>query len=122
MKIYAIDHVQIAIPPHSEDIARGFYGEILGLREIPKSARLLARGGIWFERDNLKLHLGVDPNFYPAQKAHPGLLVEDLEELVRRCEQSGYPIEIGEGLDRFCQVYVNDPFGNRIEFLESIDL
>jgi SAM-dependent methyltransferase len=129
MKVYAIDHIQIAIPPHSEELARVFYGGILGLREIPKPDRLLERGGIWFERDNLKLHLGVvrvasalpNPNFLPAQKAHPGLLVEDLDELVRRCDRSGYAVEIGEGFDRFRQVYVNDPFGNRIEFLEMND-
>lgn len=120
MKVYAIDHIQIAIPPNSEDLARVFYGEILGLREIPKPDNLASRGGVWFQQDDLKLHLGVDFNFCPAKKAHPGLLVEYLDELVDRCKKSGYAIKISEDFDNYRQVYVTDPFGNRLEFLELI--
>jgi catechol 2,3-dioxygenase-like lactoylglutathione lyase family enzyme len=121
MKVYAIDHIQLAIPPNSEDLARLFYGEILGLREQPKPKHLVNRGGIWFEQEDLKLHLGIDRNFCPAKKAHPGLLVEDLDELVSRCEKSGYMVEAGESVESYRQVYVTDPFGNRIELLEAIN-
>jgi hypothetical protein len=86
MRVYGIEHVQLAIPPNSEDLARMFYGEILGLSEKQKPEHLAQRGGVWFEQGDLKLHLGVDSNFCPAQKAHPGLLVEDLDELMRRCD------------------------------------
>ncbi len=120
MKVYAIDHVQLAIPPNSEDLARIFYGEILGLREKPKPEHLAKRGGVWFEQGDLKLHLGVDGNFCPATKAHPGLLVEDLDELISRCEASGNKIVVGEGMESYRQVYVIDPFGNRLELLEFI--
>jgi catechol 2,3-dioxygenase-like lactoylglutathione lyase family enzyme len=120
MKVYAIDHVQLAIPPNSEDLARIFYREILGLREKPKPEHLAQRGGVWFEQGDLKLHLGVDRNFCPATKAHPGLLVEDLDELVSRCEATGYKIVVGEGVKSYRQVYVIDPFGNRLELLEFI--
>jgi catechol 2,3-dioxygenase-like lactoylglutathione lyase family enzyme len=120
MKVYAVDHVQLAIPPDSENLARVFYGEILGLKEKPKPGHLVKRGGVWFEQDDLKLHLGVDRNFCPAQKAHPGLLVEDLDELVSRCKKFGYRVVVGEGVENYRQVYVTDPFGNRIELMESI--
>jgi catechol 2,3-dioxygenase-like lactoylglutathione lyase family enzyme len=120
MKVYAIDHIQLAIPPNSEDLARVFYGEILGLTEQPKPEHLVKNGGVWFERDDLKLHLGVDLSFRPAQKAHPGLLVEDLDELIDRCKRSGYRVVGGEGVEHYRQVYVTDPFGNRIELMESI--
>jgi catechol 2,3-dioxygenase-like lactoylglutathione lyase family enzyme len=120
MKVYAIDHIQLAIPPNSEDLARIFYGEILGLREKPKPEHLAQRGGVWFEQGDLKLHLGVDGNFCPATKAHPGLLVEDLDELINRCEASGNRIVVGEGMESYRQVYVIDPFGNRLELLEFI--
>jgi catechol 2,3-dioxygenase-like lactoylglutathione lyase family enzyme len=116
MRVYAIDHVQLAIPPHSEDLAIIFYGEILGLSEKPKPEHLVQRGGVWFEQSDLKLHLGVvrvasalpNRNFCPATKAHPGLLVEDLDELVRRCEAAGSRIAIGEGVKSYYQVYATD--------------
>lgn len=120
MKVYAIDHVQLAIPPDSEDLARVFYGEILGLKEKLKPEHLVKRGGVWFEQDDLKLHLGVDCNFCPAKKAHPGLLVEDLDELVSRCKKSEYRVMVGKGVENYRQVYLTDPFGNRIELMESI--
>jgi catechol 2,3-dioxygenase-like lactoylglutathione lyase family enzyme len=120
MKVYAIDHVQLSIPPDSEDLARAFYGGVLGLQEKPKPEHLVQRGGVWFEQDDLKLHLGVDRNFRPAKKAHPGLLVEDLERLVSRCQKAGYGVVVGEGIENYRQVYVTDPFGNRIELMESI--
>jgi catechol 2,3-dioxygenase-like lactoylglutathione lyase family enzyme len=118
MRVYAIDHVQLAMPPNSEALARRFYGDMLGLREKPKPEHLAQRGGVWFEQGDLKLHLGVDRNFCPATKAHPGLLVEDLDELIRRCEAAGYRIIVGEGVESYRQVYVIDPFGNRLELLE----
>jgi catechol 2,3-dioxygenase-like lactoylglutathione lyase family enzyme len=76
MRVYGIHHVQLAIPPNSEDLARMFYGGILGLREQPKSEHLVQHGGIWFEQGELKLHLGVERHFCPATKAHPGLLLK----------------------------------------------
>jgi catechol 2,3-dioxygenase-like lactoylglutathione lyase family enzyme len=120
MRVYGIDHVQLAIPPQSEDLARMFYGEILGLNEQPKPEHLAQRGGVWFEQGDLKLHLGVDLNFCPATKAHPGLLVEDLNELIRRCEAAGYKVVVGEGVKSYRQAYTIDPFGNRLELLEFI--
>jgi catechol 2,3-dioxygenase-like lactoylglutathione lyase family enzyme len=65
-----------------------------------------------------RVHLGVNLNFCPSQKFHPGLLVEDLDELVSRCEQFGYEIATGKGFESYRQVYVTDPFGNRLELLE----
>jgi catechol 2,3-dioxygenase-like lactoylglutathione lyase family enzyme len=120
MRVYAIDHIQLAIPPNSEDLARLFYGEIFGLREKSKPEHLVQQGGVWFEQGELKLHLGVDRNFRPATKAHPGLLVEDLDELVSRYEAAGYESVLVEEVKGYRQVYVTDPFGNRLELLEFI--
>jgi catechol 2,3-dioxygenase-like lactoylglutathione lyase family enzyme len=120
MKVYAVEHVQLAIPPNGENLARVFYGDILGLKEKPKPEHLAQYGGVWFEQYDLRLHLGIDYNFSPSKKSHPGLLVEDLDELVSRCEQSGYEIATGKGLGSYRQVYVTDPFGNRLELLERI--
>jgi len=114
----AIHHVQLAMPRGEEDRARAFYADLLGLAEIPKAASLAERGGLWFRIGTLELHLGIEDDFRPAKKAHPGLLVDDLASLVTRLEAAGYatrPDHLLEGYDR---AYVNDPFGNRIELLE----
>jgi catechol 2,3-dioxygenase-like lactoylglutathione lyase family enzyme len=119
MRILAIDHVQLAMPPDEEQKARDFYTGVLGLDEIPKPESLARRGGLWFEKAALKIHLGVERDFRPAKKAHPALLIEGLEELISRCEQGGYEAVPGEAINGYRRVYVSDPFGNRIELMEA---
>ena len=82
MPIDRIDHVQLAMPPGGEDLAVAFYEGLLGIRQVRKPPHLAVRGGCWFEDDDVKVHLGVDPDFRPARKAHPALLVTDLPALV----------------------------------------
>ncbi|MDE3206099.1 MAG: VOC family protein [Acidobacteriota bacterium] len=118
MKVCAVDHVQLAMPSGDEDRARWFYAELLGIDEKPKPAKLAARGGCWFERGPLKIHLGVEQDFRPARKAHPALLVEDLPSLVDKLVAAGVEIRDDEPLEGYRRVYVDDPFGNRIELLE----
>ena len=118
MPIVGVDHVQIAMPAGRETEARAFYAELLGIPEVAKPRALAARGGAWFERGNLKIHLGVDRDFRPAQKAHPGLLVTGLDSLVERLRAAGYAVVDDEPLAGYVRVYVNDPFGNRLELME----
>ncbi|HVP29266.1 MAG TPA: VOC family protein [Myxococcota bacterium] len=119
MRIVGIEHVQLAMPAGGEERAREFYAGVLGIRETPKPPHLAARGGVWFEDDRLKIHLGVDREFVPARKAHPALLVEGLGALVERLRGQGYAVE-AEPLAGFLRVYVHDPFGNRIELMEPV--
>jgi catechol 2,3-dioxygenase-like lactoylglutathione lyase family enzyme len=116
--VRSIDHVQLAMPAGGEDLARRFYGELLALPESPKPDHLATRGGCWFESPTVKLHLGVDADFRPAKKAHPALLVDGLATLVRQLRDAGVDIVDNEPLPGFDRVYVQDPFGNRIELLE----
>lgn len=118
MKVYAIDHVQLAMPAGQEEKARAFYGGVLGLVETPKPPHLVKRGGVWFEEGGLKIHLGVDKDFRPAKKAHPALIVEDIEGLAERCRSAGHEVVHDEPLEGYDRVYVSDPFGNRIELME----
>src|SRR5687768_4793748 len=110
--IVAVDHVQLALPPGREDDARAFYAGLLGLPEQEKPAALAARGGAWFERGSVKLHLGVEADFRPARKAHPALVVRGLRALVARLAAAGVTIteDPMPGHDR---VFIADPFGNR---------
>ena len=118
MTIIGINHVQLAMPRGQEATARKFYGELLGLPEKEKPAHLALRGGLWFERDNLRVHLGVEESFRPARKAHPGFEVRGLPALVQRLQAAGKRIVDDEPIAGYERVFVDDPFGNRIELLE----
>jgi len=118
MRVQRIEHVQLAMPLGGEPLARTFYGELLGIPETPKPLHLAARGGCWFEDGDLKVHLGVEPDFRPARKAHPALLVTDLPGLRSVLAAAGVDIVEDEPLDGVDRVYVSDPFGNRLELME----
>jgi catechol 2,3-dioxygenase-like lactoylglutathione lyase family enzyme len=119
MPVLHLDHVQLAMPPGGEDRARTFYSDLLGLPEREKPAILAGRGGVWFERGELKLHLGIEKDFRAAKKAHPGLQVEGLAELLAQLRAAGCSVSEAELIDG-CRLraFVDDPFGNRIELLE----
>ncbi|MEM7337428.1 MAG: glyoxalase [Actinomycetota bacterium] len=113
-----IDHVQLAMPSGREDDARAFYQGLLDIPEHPKPPHLAVRGGCWFERGALKIHLGVDADFVPARKAHPALIVVGLPMLLARLQAAGVTVRDDEPLDGYHRAYVDDPFGNRIELME----
>lgn len=118
MSIVRIDHVQLAMPPGGEVEAVAFYDALLGIPRVAKPPHLEARGGCWFEDGDLKLHLGVEADFRPARTAHPALVVEDLPSLVQRLAGHGVAVRGDEPLDGYERVYVDDPFGNRLELME----
>jgi catechol 2,3-dioxygenase-like lactoylglutathione lyase family enzyme len=118
LPIVGVDHVQLAMPAGREAEARAFYSGLLGIPEAAKPPALAARGGVWFESGAVKIHLGVDPDFHPARKAHPGLLVSGLEALVGDLRRAGYRVTTDEPLEGHLRVYVDDPFGNRLELME----
>jgi catechol 2,3-dioxygenase-like lactoylglutathione lyase family enzyme len=114
-----IHHVQLACPAGSEDVLRGFYRDVLGLAEKVKPPALAARGGCWFQGYGIELHLGVEADFRPARKAHPGLLWSDLDGLAQRLTAAGYPVEWSDELPGYRRFYSADPHGNRLEFLSA---
>jgi catechol 2,3-dioxygenase-like lactoylglutathione lyase family enzyme len=118
LPIIGVDHVQLAMPAGREAEARAFYAGVLGIPELAKPAALAARGGVWFESGPVRVHLGVDPDFRPARKAHPGLLVRGLDALIEDLKRAGYRVVSDEPLEGFLRVYVDDPFGNRLELME----
>lgn len=118
MTVRKIDHVQLAMPAGGEGDARTFYADLLGISEKQKPENLARRGGCWFEDGDLKIHLGVEAEFRPARKAHPALLVDDLPALVARLRAADVTVRDDEPLDGYQRVYVDDPFGNRLELME----
>ncbi|RCH65835.1 glyoxalase [Streptomyces sp. SDr-06] len=114
----AVDHVQLAAPPGSEPQLRTYYADILGMTEVPKPPVLAARGGCWFRCGAVQLHLGIDEDFRPARKAHPGLRVTSIEAYARRIEERGAKVVWDGDLPGHRRFYSEDPVGNRLEFLE----
>lgn len=120
MKVERLDHVQLAMPKGGEDKARAFYGGILEIAEVPKPPHLARRGGCCFERGALKVHLGVEQDFQPARKAHPAFIVSDVVGLADKLENAGCRIVNDQPLEGYVRLYVDDPFGNRLEFMEPV--
>ncbi|KUN87872.1 glyoxalase [Streptomyces bungoensis] len=122
----AVDHVQLAAPPGSEDALRAYYAGVLGMTEIPKPPALAARGGCWFQAGAVQLHLGIEAapagdgacDCRPARKAHPGLRVTDIEAYAARLAAKGAPVTWDDALPGHRRFYSRDPVGNRLEFLQ----
>ncbi|SDR76466.1 VOC family protein [Agrococcus carbonis] len=122
-----LHHVQISMPAGAEDEARRFYGDALGLREVQKPPSLVGRGGCWFRAYDgdvivAEIHLGVDSPFRPANKAHPGLVCESLDELeavAERIERGTYEVSWAERdtFEGYARFHARDGFGNRIEVM-----
>jgi catechol 2,3-dioxygenase-like lactoylglutathione lyase family enzyme len=117
-EIVAIDHIQLAMPVGGEGRAREFYSGVLGFDEETKPVDLAARGGCWFARGAVRVHLGAEPAFRAARKAHPAFRVIALEALLERCRAAGVAVGPIEERDGGRRAYVDDPFGNRIELIE----
>ena len=119
VSVLGIDHVQVAAPRGCEPEARAFYGDLLGLEELPKPEALRGRGGCWFRAGAQELHVGVDEPFAAARKAHPGLVVSGLDELARRLAGAGIAVTWDDSVPDLRRFHAADPFGNRLEFRES---
>jgi predicted enzyme related to lactoylglutathione lyase len=118
MPILSIDHVQIAIPVASEDRARAFYSGILGSPKSPSPRRWPSAKSIWFVAGGVNLHLGVEPDFHPAKRAHPAFVVTGLDTILAACERAGLPTKPDTSCNGLRRVNVFDPFGNRLELME----
>lgn len=108
------------MPAGGESAAREFYAGVLGLEEVPKPPELASRGGAWFRGGSVQIHLGIDPQFVPAKKAHPALICTAYPELLQRLADSGVPVTADPlPYDGKAHCYIADPFGNRIEIIEG---
>ena len=112
--------MQLLIPPGGEDEARAFYRDILGMSEVAKPPELAKRGGCWFRGMGWEVHLAPVAAFAPATRAHPGVLVDDLDELAVRLQKAGSPVKWDPHFPGHRRFYSADRHGNRLEFLQPI--
>jgi catechol 2,3-dioxygenase-like lactoylglutathione lyase family enzyme len=117
-KISRIDHIQIAAPPGCEAAAQEFYGVLLGMEAIEKPEALRDRGGCWFACADQQVHIGVEQGFRPSRKAHPAFAVRAVDELRSLLMSKGVPVVDDHSLQGRRRFYADDPWGNRLEFVE----
>ncbi|MEP6814037.1 MAG: VOC family protein [Marmoricola sp.] len=122
-----LHHVQVFCPAGGDEAARSFWVDALGLIEVAKPEPLQERGGCWFRSYDAQgdvtaeIHVGVEPDFQPARKAHPALVVDDLDAVARSLREGGHPVDLTDrdtypGYER---LHTADPHGNRVEILQS---
>jgi hypothetical protein len=118
LRIERIDQVQLAIPEAPKTAHASCTTAYYGFRELPKPAHVAKRGECWFGRGDLRAHLGAVASLHAAQKAHRAFLVVDLRSLADKPQAHGYLVHEDEPIDGDARIEVDDPVGNRIEFME----
>jgi catechol 2,3-dioxygenase-like lactoylglutathione lyase family enzyme len=116
-----LHHVQVSCPVGGEQAAREFYGDVLGLAEVAKPPALATRGGAWFRRPGLELHVGVEEDFTPARKAHPAFVVDNIDAVASAVDAAGHPVRWDGDLPGYQRFYTSDGAGNRVEILQPQD-
>lgn len=119
-EVLAIAHVQLAMPHGGEAYARRFWTGLMDFAELSKPAHLAVNGGCWFRCGPVEIHYGVEDGFLPARRAHPALLVVDLDGLVAKLAAAGVPFRTGKPLEGYVRGDISDPFGNRLELMQRV--
>ena len=112
-----LDHILICIPEGKTTEARTFYGEVLGLAEIPGNH---PGGAFWFQLADIQLHIREEAGG-KYSKRHPAFEVTSLEEAKQALERKGVAIDYSSEIDGRQRFFFHDPFGHRFELLQFID-
>jgi catechol 2,3-dioxygenase-like lactoylglutathione lyase family enzyme len=118
----SLHHVQICILPEQEQAARDFYCGLMGLPEVPKPPSLQGRGGFWLQIGDQQVHVGLESPAFPSGKAHIAYQVDDLPRWRQRLVAFGLKVLESIPIPGFDRFETRDPFGNRMEFLQCIDI
>ncbi|GAA0398217.1 glyoxalase [Acrocarpospora corrugata] len=113
-----LHHATFTMPVGTEDRARAFYADVLGLTEVPKPATM-RRTGCWFRTGGVEIHGLPEDDFRPNRLGHPAILVDDLDELAARLSRHGYTVEPDDRFPGHRRFHTYDCFGNQLEFLQE---
>jgi catechol 2,3-dioxygenase-like lactoylglutathione lyase family enzyme len=120
LKAKRINHITVAVPAGEHAKVREFYGDLLGLEEVPRPEALnKVYDLMWFKFLDILLHLDFTPPWVkPAENRHIAVEIDDLPALRRYLESHHATIReavVMPDRDRF---YLLDPFGNYFELME----
>ena len=122
MKLNAkrLNHITVAVPAGEHDKVREFYGEILGLEEVPRPEALnKVYDLMWFKFLDILLHLDFTPPWtQPAENRHIAFEVENLPAVRHYLESKRAVIREAVPMPDRDRFYLLDPFGNYFELLE----
>jgi len=118
----SIDHVNVTVPKSLEDAAKRFYGEVMGLQEVPKPEASRGRGGAWYQLGPVQLHLSIENlEGAPLSKRHVCYTVADLAAAEERFRSANVEIiSDDQPMPGWSRFYVRDPGGNRLEIAQAI--
>src|SRR5688572_25558612 len=81
-RVIEYHHVTQNITRPNIAAARHFYGEILGLREIPTMGDPAGQRLIWFALGSKQLHLIIRDQAEPGSSRHIAVYVDDFEAMI----------------------------------------
>ncbi len=117
--IIGLDHFQITVPKESEQAAKIFYCEFLGLKEIEKPENRKRNGGFWLQAGELEVHVGLEDGVEREKtKAHVAYRVRDLNLWREKLVAHNIEIKDSPPFPSAKAFEFRDPFGNRVEIIE----
>jgi catechol 2,3-dioxygenase-like lactoylglutathione lyase family enzyme len=120
--ILGYSHAQITVPEGCDEKVRQFYGELLGLTELPVPPSLQGRGLIWFKIGDRELHVGIEKDVNrEATNAHLAYEVSDIAALRAKLIFEDFQLIEQPKIEGFDRFHIRDPFGNRVEFMGRIE-
>jgi catechol 2,3-dioxygenase-like lactoylglutathione lyase family enzyme len=118
-----LHHVNVTVPAELEAATKEFYGNALGLEQVPKPAAA-RQSGAWYQIGATQLHLSVeDEAIGPLSSRHICFAVSDLGAAEKGFREAGVKIipdpRPMPGTPRF---YVRDPGGNQLEIVQQVSV
>lgn len=117
--IKRLDHIMLCIPEGTENEARKFYGDVLGLEELTDLGYAIPNRAIWFQMGDIQLHIRAE-NVHNLSQRHPAFEIHNLDNARQILESNGITVDSLSNIPDRKRFSFRDPFGNRIEFLEMI--
>lgn len=104
------------------DKTRRFYGQVLGLNEIPLPQFLRDRPLVWYEVGHSQIHIAhvsMNPMLFPpreGERNHIAIRVKSFRAVQERLEIHRWPYTVQpDSRVGFPQIMLRDPAGNLIE-------
>lgn len=121
-RIIGLQH--LAINVKDLEAARNFYGQLLGLAELPRPAAVAEQfRSIWYLLGNAELHVVENPDFEPLKSPlgpHFAIACDDFNSACKRIAEQAEDVLFGpaKGMDGIDRLVVRDPTGNVVEIID----